>query len=60
VEYKEHIRSEQHLTSVNNDPIYHMIDNIIDELNLDAELNALGKSEKLKGHLNKQPHAVKL
>jgi len=37
-----------------------MIDNIIDELNLDAELNALGKSKKLKGHLNKQPHAVKL
>jgi hypothetical protein len=30
-----------------------MIDNIIDELNLDAELNALGKSKKLKGYLRK-------
>jgi hypothetical protein len=43
VEYKEHLVSEQHRASIENDKLYGMIDEVLAELSLNAEIERFNK-----------------
>ena len=45
VGYKEHLQTSQHLSHVENNPLYLEIDKVIDELNLEVELQRLRKQK---------------
>ena len=48
VDYKEHLRSVEHLNYVERDPLYREIDDILDELNFKQEMKGQEAAEKKK------------